>query len=151
MAVNSSRLLLRSSRILLNNKFYYSEISSNQDFKTFTTKENLKNLVTRPTFSMENKIILFWHPNPGLSSKFLVDNQDLLKGSQIAIESVTQILSSSKELTALKDVLTVNCYSSIVNQFMFSKITSKPHLYIPQEDIFLAWLNDTKIEKDTMR
>ena len=151
MAVNSSRLLLRSSRIILNSKFYYSEISSNQDFKTFTTKENLKNLVTRPTFSLENKIILFWHPNPGLSSKFLVDNQDLLKGSQIAIESVTQILSSAKELTALKDVLTVNCYSSIVNQFMFSKLTAKPHLYIPQEDIFLAWLNETKIEKDTMR
>ena len=71
--------------------------------------------------------------------------------AQIAIESVTQILSSSKELTALKDVLTVNCYSSIVNQFMFSNLTAKPHLYIPQEDIFLAWLNDTKIEKDTMR
>ena len=152
MAVNSSRLLLRSSRTFLNSKWYYSsneqsKISSNQDFQTFTTKEDVKNFITRPRFSFENNIILFWHPNPGISSKFLVDNQDLLNGSKIAIESVTQILSSGKELTALKDLLTADCYSSIVNQFMFSKLTAKPHLHIPQEDIFLAWLQEKKIQK----
>ena len=133
MAVRT-KLLQFSRHLMIQTRLCSTDpkISSNRDFNVFTTKENLQDFVKVPHRQITKNILFHEHPNPGTCYELDLENQDLINGALMAVETVSKILSTGEKLSELSDLLTPKCNTAIRNQFVYQKIEEKPHLLIGQ-------------------
>ena len=148
----SMRLLRRPNTFLTNSRLCSSDSKpkSNQDFPNFTTKgrhsKDFEKFIKSPGIRTFAGVLVYGMPNPGRISDFDMQANELIDGSLLAINAVTQIIAHEPNIeeSELSDFLTADCFEKIKSLLTENqKVRANRELFdTPKEDILLAFIEE---------
>ena len=147
-----SRLLRLSNPIIANSRWCSTvpQPKSNLDFPNFTTNgkhsKDFSKFIKSPKLPIAASVIVWGTTNPGRITEFDMQASELIDGSLLAINAVTQIMAHEPNLenSELSDFLTADCFEKVKSLMSENNKVIKHRELIdtPKEDVMLAWLED---------
>jgi len=149
-----TRLLNWCNKIVSNKvRFCSSDINSNANFPSFSTKGDFQDFTKSPNMTTIVSIVNHGECVPPKATLFSDQmlKSSLLEGSLYAVEAVTQTISKHKNIKAsnLTSQLTSDCLNRL--DAALAKLNSIDQIGIKREDIFFAWLGKYNESKNRMR
>ena len=113
--------LLRHPSFLVNSRQCSSDSKpkSNMDFPNFTTKgkhsKDFEKFVKSPGIRTFASVLIYGETNPGRIQNFDMQAYELIDGSLLAINAVSQIMAHEPNIEAseLTEFLTADCYEKV--------------------------------------
>ena len=149
----SIRLLRRPNSLLVNSRLCSSDTKpkSNMDFPNFTTKgkhsKDFEKFNKSPGIHTFASVLIYGVTNPGRIQEFDMQAHELIDGSLLAINAVSQIMAHEPNIEAseeLKEFLTADCYDKIKSLLTENpKMMAKRELLdTPKDDVLLAYIEE---------
>ena len=154
--------LLRSTKLFLNSSRLCSSTptpKSNEDFPNFTTNgkhsKDFSKFVKSPNLHVVSSVIVWGQTNPGRITEWDMQAQELIDGSLLAINAVSQIIAHEPNIdnSELSDFLTADCFEKVCALLNENKkvIESRELIDTPKEDVMIAWLHEKSVQDGTKK
>ena len=155
------RLLKLPNPILASSRWCSSipQPKSNLDFPNFTTNgkhsKDFSKFIKSPKLPIAATVIIFGATNPGRIPEFDMQAQELIDGSLLAINAVTQIIAHEPNIenSELSDFLTADCFEKVKSLMTENDkvIQHRGLIDTPKEDVMLAWLEESSTRDESKK